>query len=600
MSLADRLATLRRRLARCTPRRLLAGLRDLVFALPGYRLTLLGRTAPRIAMTPPDPWPGNAERGNAIAAAEFTFGTETVCGDAALWEAAGSNARRGGGPGAGPGPAWLEAFHGFGWLTDLHMIGNDAARRRARMLVADWITHNAACRAPAWRGDVLGRRLAAWFGQYDFFCASADDAFRARVLAAMTQQARHLSRALPRGLAGARLLAAIKGLIYAGLCLPGREAWLERGLRLITRELPRQVLGDGGHIERSPSAQLAVLRDLVDIRAALIAGQREVPAALQGAIDRMAPTLRFFRHGDGGLALFNDSREEESWLVDMVLTRANARGKPLASAPHTGFQRLAAGRTLVIADTGAPVAVEAPPGTEERAHAGTLAFEMSVGKERLIVNCGAFAGSDPDWRRAGRATAAHSTLVVGDTNSSEILADGSLGHHAGDVVCRRNEADGNIWVEASHDGYLRPFGLIHRRRLYLGAGGDDFRGEDSLIAPPAGLGVPLGAARKAVAGRRARAEGGRFALRFHLHPRVQASLLQDGAAALLRVPRGGGWRLRASGGVMTLEESVYLGAGDGEAKRSEQLVIRGPIRQARGDEPAARVKWAITRVGDKG
>ena len=74
-------------------------------------------------------------------------------------------------------------------------------------------------------------------------------------------------------------------------------------------ELDRQILSDGGQIERSPAVQLAVMRHLVDIRAALREAQEETPPGLQNAIDRMAPMLRFFRHGDGGLALFNDSDE---------------------------------------------------------------------------------------------------------------------------------------------------------------------------------------------------------------------------------------------------------------------------------------------------
>ncbi len=581
MRLPVRRAATRRRLSRLSFPRLAAAARDFIYALPVYRFTLLGRAPKRISLSPPDPWPGSADRGSAISREEFTFRGETVRGDLALWRSTSMSA------------AWLEEFHGFGWLSDLHMIGSDAARRRARMLVNDWIARNGAWSTPAWRGDVLGRRLTSWLGQYDFFCASADDAFRARVLALIARQAHHLSRALPVGLAGARLIAAIKGLIYAGLCLPGRERWFAKGIRLLERELPHHILPDGGYFERSPSLQLAVLRDLIDIRAALVAGQREVPAALQAAIDRMAPMLRFFRHGDGGLALFNDSSEEEAWLIDMVLTRADARGRPLSAAPHTGFQRLFANRTLVIADTGRPVAADAPPGADDHVHAGTLGFEMSVGKERLIVNCGAYAGANPAWRQAQKATAAHSTLVIDDTNSCEIFADGGLGRRPEVVLCRRNEADGNVWVEASHDGYVEPFRLFHKRRLYLAAGGDDFRGEDTLLATRATRGSPL-------RGRREAASGHRFAVRFHLHPEVKASLVQDRTAALLRLPGGMGWRLRAAGGVMSLEESIYLGAPDGPARRSEQVVISGPIGTARGDVPAARVRWAFNRVGDKG
>src|SRR3546814_7024210 len=116
---------------------------------------------------------------------------------------------------------------------------------------------------------------------------------------------------------------------------------------------------------------------------------------------------------------------------------------------------------------------------EGRAHAGTLAVDLSVGKERLVVNGGA-APADPRWESVLRSTAAHSTLVVDDTNSSEIDAFGGIGRRPTRVRVDRWEADGAVWVEAEHDGYVENHGLTPRRRLYLAAGGEDLRGEDVL------------------------------------------------------------------------------------------------------------------------
>src|SRR3546814_4334259 len=119
---------------------------------------------------------------------------------------------------------------------------------------------------------------------------------------------------------------------------------------------------------------------------------------------------------------------------------------------------------------------------------------MSVGRERLIVNCGAQGGTQSggwgpgagEWRAAQRSTAAHSTATLGDTNSSELRAEGGIGARRAAVACRRDEADGSIWLETSHDGYLPVFGLTHHRRLFLSASGDDLRGEDRFPAQTSG------------------------------------------------------------------------------------------------------------------
>ncbi len=133
----------------------------------------------------------------------------------------------------------------------------------------------------------------------------------------------------------------------------------------------------------------------------------------------MAPALRAMRHGDGGLALFNGSKEEQASLIELVLSQAGRTGRSPGSLTEGGFQRLQAGRTVLVVDCGRPP----PPGVDRLAHAGTLSFELSVGRERVIVNCGAAPAAGPQWRDASRATAAHSTLTIADTNSSELKAD---------------------------------------------------------------------------------------------------------------------------------------------------------------------------------
>ena len=219
----------------------------------------------------------------------------------------------------------------------------------------------------------------------------------------------------------------------------------------------------------------------------------------------------------------------------------------------------------MIADSGVPSRVA------RQAHAGTLSFEMSAAKQRIIVNCGAFSGRDEAWRQVQRSTAAHSTMTVDDRNSTGLRDDGSIVDGPRNVACQRMESDGNIWLDMSHDGYMASAGAIHRRRIYANGAGTDIRGEDSL----AGSGEH------------------RFAIRFHLHPTVKASLVKDGTSVLLRLPDGSGWRMRCSGGVASLQESIYLGETN-EARRSEQIVINGA--SANGD---ALVKWALTRLAKR-
>ena len=527
-----------------------------LFALPFYSWTLAGAGATQLVFTPTDPWPGDAQAGGETVHGRFDFAGQCLNNPRPFWAPSEASAE------------WRRALNGFAWLRDLRAAGGDGARRRARELVAQWIEDNAnRWDSLIWSPEVTGRRLTHWLGHYEFYAASAQVDFRHRLLYETSRQARHLARALPAGLTSASAVTALKGLIVTGACLPNGEGWLRRGLQLLCQELPRQLLADGGHIERSPRRMLELLRDLIDIRAAVHGAGQALPDQVQAAIEGLAPMVRLLQHGDGGLALFNDSNEDEGWQVDMVLQRAGGRSRPWMSAPESGFERLHAGRTVVLVDAGAPP----PPGADRLAHAGTLSFEMSVGRERLIVNCGSHSG-DPDWRRAQRLTAAHSTLVLDDTNSAELARDGALRRRPEAVICRREEQEGSQWLDMAHDGYRRRRHQIHHRRLYLAPNGDDLRGEDCLEG-----------------------DGGEaFKIRFHLHPDVAAGLTQSGDGVILRLAKGGGWRLRAEGAAPYLEDSIYMGTA-GTLRRSQQVVLEGPVSQ-----PATVVKWALRREARSG
>jgi len=359
---------------------------------------------------------------------------------------------------------------------------------------------------------------------------------------------------------GAASLQAIRGLVYGGLNFPEGDKALGLAVNLLTRQLNAEILRDGGHISRNPSAQLHVLRHLLDLRAIFKAAELDIPDSVRIAIASMVPILRFFRHGDGGLALFHGSAEETPLLIDAVITQAETRLRALRRLPNMGYERLVAGRSLLLVDTAAP----APRGYDRAAHAGLMSFEFGHGRERIIVNCGAVEGSD-EWRKACAASAAHSTLIIEDTNACEILDRGGLGSSVA-VQAQRYEQNGTQSVEMSHAAYDPAYGILHQRLLSLSQDGEELRGCDIL----------QGAANR------------HYALRWHLHPLVQASLSQNGETALLRTASGSGWRLRAEGLRLDLEPSIYCGSGT--PRRSQQLKLAGRTLTS-----PARLSWSLTR-----
>jgi uncharacterized heparinase superfamily protein len=495
-----------------------------------------------------DPWPGDPARGARLVKAELDFGGASLILTTESFAPLGATR---------PLRAYL---HGFSWLRDLRALGTDAARTRARALVSAFMDTNKPDPI-AYQPDVTGARLAAWLGHYDFFAASADDEFRQSLMARLVQDSRRLAADLPPEAIDGRALTALKGLLAASIAMPAHVPHLARVLKLLPPELTRQFHPDGLHAERSPSAHLAALQDLTELRALLQAAGIMPPPELLTTIERAASALRALRHGDGGLTLFNGSKEDSPHLIDLTLAQAGRAKGALANLGAGGFYRLTAAKSVLLIDAGTPPA----PGLDRFAHAGTLSFEYSFGKERIIVNCGAAPALSTSWSSALRGTAAHSTLNLGDLSSAEITPTG-LGRRAQSVTAHRHDEQGTHWLEANHDGWRTSFAAIHHRRLGLSSSGDELLGEDLIEAPI----------------------GQSFAIRFHLHPSVTASLAQDETSVLLRSAGGVGLRLRAEGAPIKLEESVYF--GQNTPRRTEQIVLRGLT-----DGPQ-HIKWSLTRI----
>lgn len=549
LSLAERLS---QRLARLTWRTPLHGLR------------LAGKQPLKLVAVPDDPVLGDAARGHALLAGRLELYGESVA-------LAGLDFAK-----PGFSPRMAAYVHSFAWLRDLSTVATRAQGAPiAEALMHAWLAaHGTAVSLPAWAPDLLGRRLMFWAAHAPLILSSADLGYRGQVLTAIARGARHLDRAAEQAPPGLARIAAWCGVTMAGLMIADGEPRQKGGEAALQRALAAAVYPDGGCTQRAPMAQLEIIALLAMLREGYAARRIDPPGFIGETLAQMVPALLALAMGDGALGSWQGAGPIGAESVQAVVQASGVRTRPLKQARDWGYQRLTAGPVVLVIDA-------APPPVARLAEGGcasTLGFELSDGAQRLIVNCGGarqVTARVPAQLAEGlRTTAAHSTLVVGDSNSTAIHADGTLGKGVSEVELSRQESETLSRIEASHDGYVRRFGFVHRRQMVLSSDGKDLRGEDMLLPR----------------GRRAKTAATPFALRFHLAPRVQVSPTSDGMAALLRLADGALWQFRCRGGALAIEESLWIDA-EGRPHPTHQLVVSG-------NAPAggASVSWALKRA----
>jgi uncharacterized heparinase superfamily protein len=471
--------------------------------------------------------------------------------------------------------AFAAHVQSFTWLRDLSTVATRAQGAPiAEALMRQWLARHAdKVTEPAWTPELWGRRILMWTSHAPLILSSSDLVYRSKVLNTLARGARHLDRSADRAPVGPARIAAWCGVVAAGLLIPGgdvRRAFGEGGLG---RALATGMFADGGTVGRSPAGQLDAIMLLTMLRAVYAARRLDPPEAIETALARLVPPLLGVVLGDRGLGSWQGGAPIDADTLDSVIAATGVRTRPLRQARDWGYQRISAGSAVLVMDAAPPPVARLVEG----GCASTLAFELSDGPARMVVNCGgahmANAQLPSALTQGLRTTAAHSTLTIGDSNSTAIHPDGTLGRGVAEVELARAETDAASRIEASHDGYVRRFGFVHRRTIAVGTEGRDVRGEDSLTPR----------------GRRVAAETG-FAIRFHLAPGVRVSPTADGLAAVLRLPGNIVWQFRCRGAVLAVEESVWIDAA-GRPHGTEQLVITGAAPAG-----GASVSWWFHRA----
>jgi uncharacterized heparinase superfamily protein len=484
----------------------------------------------------------------------------------------------------------VDALHGFDWLDHLAAVGDHAARNLAQAGLGDWARRFGRGTGPGWAPGIAGRRLIRLVSHAVFLMQGADPRDQSAFLRMLAHHAAFLRKRAGHASPGLPRIEARTGLLYAALSLDGWQDRASSVVAALSADCDSQIGPDGGLASRNPEDLLDVFELLGWAGQLLAENNHPVPDTLVDVMARIAGALRMLRHADGGLMrCHGGGRGRDGALAAALGAHDALSNMPPAQPPEQamGYIRLGAGRSTVIVDAGPPPLLAAPG----RAHASTLAFELTSNRRPVVVSCGDGRGFGAEWHRASRATASHSTLALDGYSSSRFgtpggrrveLTDGP--RHVGLEFRHTPYARA---VALSHDGYGESHGLEHLRYLDLSADGRVLSGEDMLIATGR-------AAQKRFDDVRTRLGGAiAYALRFHLHPEVAPSLDMNGTAVSLALRSGEIWVLRAEGATLSLAPSVYLEKGRIKPRATQQIVL-----SLRATTYTSQTNWTLAKAQD--
>jgi len=371
------------------------------------------------------------------------------------------------------------------WLYNLHYFDDlNAEDAQSRLvwhlaLLRRWVYENPPAEGTGWEPYPTSLRIVNWIKW-----SLAGNPLPPECLQSLAVQTRWLSRRLEFHLLGNHLFSNAKALVFAGMFFCGKESegWLEKGIRILEREIPEQILVDGGQFERSTMYHALALEDMLDLYNVSIAFQKVVPAQWASWINnwpeiigRMRFWLATMCHPDGDISFFNDAAMGISPSPAKLETYALRLGfSPLDEIPdgmthlaESGYIRIKCEEIFAFLDV-APIGPDYLPG---HAHADTLSFELSLFGNRVFVNSGTSLYGKSVERILQRGTGAHTALMLNSVNSSEVWGDFRVARRARVLSTKIWQEDEMMCVMAAHDGYRHHSGQpIHWRCWRIGKG----------------------------------------------------------------------------------------------------------------------------------
>ncbi|WP_135455857.1 heparinase II/III family protein [Vibrio echinoideorum] len=365
---------------------------------------------------------------------------------------------------------WLYNLHYF---DDLNQLGWQERTDIHTDLIDTWIAQNPPMMGNGWEPYTISLRSVNWIKWFLY-----GNEPKSEWLSSLSLQVQALDQQLEYHLLGNHLFANAKGLVFAGCFFKGKDAkaWLMRGLAILEKEVPEQILADGGNFELTPMYHNTILADMLDLYHLSLVYHDLIPSETQSAwyeyILKMFEWAELMEHPDGDISFFNDSafgiaprlKSLKEYAEILNVDLPSSIGEQVTLLKDSGYVVAKVNKIKLITDV-AKVGPDYIPG---HAHADTLSFELSIGNQRVFVNSGTSVYGLGEERHRQRKTETHNTVVVDGEDSSEVWSGFRVARRAYPSNPEIKVNEQTVSVECSHDGYMRlPGKVIHTRNWQL-------------------------------------------------------------------------------------------------------------------------------------
>ena len=457
-------------------------------------------------------------------------------------------------------------LNSFFWLFSLDL---KSSKKNTQDIILQWIEKNYRYNFKSWEVDIVAQRIIAWISNSRLTYEDGKNDYKKKFNNIIKKQINHLINETEQSEWVDDKMIGCSAIILAGLSYQDKDGHLKIGLNLLKKLIKLSFNNDGFPKSRNIRQLNFYLKYFILIREWFKESQNEIPNYINEHIYYLGQAYAFTWQNNKVDLLFNGNHETNNFDFDYYLKRLGySFTNPFNELG--GYAILNNKKTSLIMDVGASPDKK----FSSNYQAGALSFEILSNGKKLICNSGYFQNYNHQLNELSKSSAIHSTLILDDRSSCRFTKDRHDGSKVsqGLKITQKNVVfEKNYWkISATHDGYLKQYGVLHNREVEFYPEQIKFIGHDKIIFKD-------------------NIKNLKFEIRFHLEPSVKIMKTQDNKSILIDL-NGEGWKFNSNNNNINIDNGLYFGRKNFFVD-NQNIVISGMT-----NDKDQNIRWEFTKI----
>ena len=431
-------------------------------------------------------------------------------------------------------------IHSFLWLS---LVDRKSDGKVLRRIINIWILKHSKYKRNIWESSILSKRVISWILNVDIILNNSSFDFKQNFLNSIIAQTNHLKKNIKFETDYSKRVEILAAISLSGLVFKEYFQNYDIGIKELEKLVKNYFDYDGFPLTRNPSDLVFFLKNILLIKECIKDAQQYIPEFLDSIIEKNVICIKHILTPDDNVPFFNGGTQEN--LEELKKFTNDIKYKLKEKKRFIGgICIINTKNNAIFFDTGDP-----PKKNFSKSYqSGPLSFEFYLDGKKIITNCGFGSNISAKAELLSRLTSAQSTLTLNDTSVTKFernkIINKIFGNSIKDSFKVSNidiidDADRTKMI-ASHNGYEKKFGCIHKRQVTIDKKTQDLIGRDELIKEKDGK--PLN-----------------YNIRFHLYPGLTAVKTMGGNSVLIQLTKNKSLIFTIKDEFITLEKSIFLG-----------------------------------------